>query len=276
MHHIVKMIALSGAFLCLSCGSDPDGVATHADRPDNGSGGAAGTGAGGTSNGGGSSTPGGGGTGSGSGQNVCSPKTEDSPCETRPPQCGCDEGKSCEANRGDGGTTCFTSLNAQLNDACTSFGDCAPGFTCVARVCKQYCYEKADCPGDDGVQCIQFQVDQALGCNDVPGAKVCTNHCIPWIADSCGSELRCYPYSPVGERPGTWQCLPPTANVGSGCSTPNKCGSGYASQLRDECFKWCRIDAAGDCGPGVTCLTYTDGSATGLFWGITPIGYCAP
>ena len=261
MQRYLTILALLSLFSCPSCGSDADGVAEHPDRP-GGEDGDVDSGNPGTSEAGDDAEIDG---ESDVSEQVCAPLVATWTCDTLPPQCGCPEGKSCEANHGDGSTQCFQSQGIEPKHACSVFGDCVAGYTCVDKICKLYCNKDTDCPGQlNGAKCVQIGMPMQTGqCNDIPYAKACTENCVPWEPDSCGTGMGCYPFTGPGVRPPSWTCLPLGGGT-SRCSVSGTCSGGFASTLSDVCRKWCRKNK-NDCD-GAACSSVTVGGASGLYY----------
>ena len=191
------------------------------------------------------------------------------PCEPIS-QCGCGPTQACDVVNGTGVTDCYKPGNIPLSEPCTKAGDCARGATCL-QGCKLFCAKNSDCPGE-GAVC--FQVENSSS-KPVPGMKVCTDHCKPWLGNSCGSGLACGSWSQIGEYPGTFVCIPGGSSM-STCTGLGQCAPGYACAAGSpsgRCRRWCRVGFT-DCSAGQTCQPFYDGTVKGMYWGTTEVGLC--
>ena len=284
MRQIELLVVLAGVLVCLSCGDDADGVASPT-RPNGGAGsgntgGGSGTGVGGGAanggaNGGAGGDTGGGGSGSGqggSGSGVpCESTTET--CEVLT-QCGCAFGAACDF--AGSAMACRDAGNTPLGSACETNVECASGGTCILGACKRFCVQNSDC-GPTGAVCMQIKTtgDSPV---DIPGFKVCLDHCEPWDVTSCGSGAACQPHTGLGVIPGTTYCTTGGTSTAS-CPVGTLCAPGYGcfidgASVRD-CRKYCRPGLPGECPAGQTCRMLADGgNITGYFLGDQVIGMC--
>jgi hypothetical protein len=218
----------------------------------------------------------------------CTPPVVGGQCDTWP-QCGCSGTLACTVTDTTSGLTgCVSSGSTVAYGTCTGTGSgqCKPGFTCVDRVCKQYCNGHSDCGGTYRM-CDQVSV----GGTPVPQMYTCSRLCDPVnpqlddaTYDACGPGANCLPASNrVSDCIGGITAL---GTQGSDCSIPPfggpdifKCAPGFICLSEDPfgftgtCFKFCHNPAAGtsvECGGGLRCWDF----ATTQYAGNTPIGYC--
>lgn len=251
-------------------GGGPDASDESLGPGDSGIGG----GGGGNPGGGGYGATGGSGGGGGYGANggsggggSCVPKK--SPCDLHP-QCGCDPGEACNVKDTAGATVCEDPGSVGQSMACQVINDCLIGSTCVGGGCKAYCGSDTDCPGAGSIAGQCFQVSSSGV--PVPGLKVCTEHCQPWDPYSCNYGLGCFPYGPMGTKPGTFACVTAGTSTGA-CSSGGTCAPGYVC-VSGDCLKWCRVGMS-DCTGSLTCFPLEDTSGNkGMYWGTVEIGVC--
>ena len=287
MRQIAQPVAWIACLVCLSCGKDiPDLFGPVSEIASNGGSGGSdggpgdsggGDAGGGDSGGAGGETPGTGGGPAGSGGSggveVC--ENEIGPCDPYA-QCGCNPGQVCDysygALSGTPTTKCVAGKNGALSTSCNGLGACIPGASCVDNGCKKLCKENADCDAE-GAVCYQVTY-QAIGTKDVPGMKVCTDHCEPWDPASCGKGLGCVKWSELGISPGTFSCIPAITNPTDWCYSTT-CSPGYECRPDYKCHKWCRIgESSKDCPAGETCAPVSDKGKQGYFLGTTEVGVC--
>jgi hypothetical protein len=265
-------------------GGAPDGGGTGG-----GSGGSAGSGASGGDGGGGGGSGGTGGTtggssgqagsdgvgGAGGGGGACTSPSGKGPCDTLP-QCGCLL-RNCDVTGADGTTECVSAGTVLPWNACSDFGQCAKGYTCVSGVCHAFCEDATSvCPGMNA-RCIQLAIDG----NAIPGMFVCTRTCNPVdpsqddaTFDACGPGLGCYPSGTSASR-----CYGPTTATGSqwancadlsGNPDDSKCAPGYVCSLGLTCLKYCLMESA-SCPVDTQCYNFNPVQ----FAGNKAIGYCS-
>ena len=76
--------------------------------------------------------------------------------------------------------------HAPEGDACGGSADCAPGFHCLAAVCKRLCEDEGDCTEPGGICRI------GISCGGAPtGASACTVNCDPAATGGCGAGSSC-------------------------------------------------------------------------------------
>ncbi|MCL2822461.1 MAG: hypothetical protein FWD57_00550 [Polyangiaceae bacterium] len=226
-----------------------------------------GSGAGWGANGGSGGYPGGSGGGGSGGGSTCTTPLKP-PCDVFP-QCGCESGQACDVYDNSGATDCYPSQN-KTTQVCDGYlGECVPGATCVEGSCKNFCKQDYDCPGSNPGQCYQFVTTSG---GIIPGLKVCTEHCEPWNAYSCPSGMGCQTFSGLAVKPGTFGCLP-AGPSSSKCSDTTLCAAGYAC-LGTDCYKWCRMNVAGDCSGAQKCYPLEGGGKQGIYFGTVEIGVC--
>jgi hypothetical protein len=189
--------------------------------------------------------------GSGGDAATCTPPVA-GPCDNFP-QCGCATGQNCDFANSNGETECVASGPKGAYSQCDGPGQCAVGTTCTkaavtatSGLCKPFCDETNDCPGDGRV-CVP-----AFG---TKGFKYCTLACD--LADpstSCGAGIGCFLTDPehtdcvvVGSGTGPNACVGNQLN----CAPGYFCGDPASAP---DCFKWCRLGLGnGDCLGGRQC-----------------------
>lgn len=169
---------------------------------------------------------------------------------------------ACHVRRQGGGrvSRCEPAGSGERGDPCTSSGDCAPGFGCIASgnagACLPYC-----CAGGEDCEQGSYCAERPLRDDVVPGVPdlrvpVCV------AADNCklGEEFPCEGSGCTCEpdetctivRPnGTTSCVVPgTGQAGQACP----CAPGHVcSQGTNKCLKLCGINSAGDDCPNGAC-----------------------
>jgi hypothetical protein len=216
----------------------------------------------------------------------CTPPVAGGQCDTWV-QCGCSGNLACTVTDTTTGLTgCVSSGSTPPYNNCTGTGSgqCQPGFTCVDRVCKQYCNGHSDCGGTYRM-CDQVSV----GGTPVPQMYICSRLCDPVnpqlddaTYDACGPGANCLPASNrvsdcIGGLTGSGvqddDCTTGGAPDINKCAPGNICLGDPIFGIFGTCYKFCHNPAAGasaECAGGRRCWAF----ATAQYAGNTQIGYC--
>lgn len=191
-----------------------------------------------------------------------------STCSTFP-QCGCSSSLACDVTSVDGKQTCVAAGTKTLNQKCTDFGQCAPGFSCVYDLCMPFCASTPDCTaaGSPGCRNVQYVDSATSTTKDIPGFKVCFQQCDPINPSKvCGASTTCLFSSPTQT---TCAAAGTSTTAGSCASDAFTCAPGYICVGTGDCRRWCRVGFTGDCPTGKTCGKLTTApTISGIEYGV--------
>jgi hypothetical protein len=198
------------------------------------------------------------------------------------PQCGCTANQTCQVTDAMGTAGCVAAGSGPQGHGCNTTADCAAGLTCLAGACRPYC-PAASANSQCGIPgtglCIQV-VNDATGTN-VPNETVCLINCALDDPTSCGGIPASGPIAGcvLDTNGGTnTDCQAAGSSMTSTCSgstAPPLCAPGYGCQQLGSglvCAQWCRLDIAGTCQGGATCMQF--GGSGGVIINGTAYGYC--
>ena len=157
--------------------------------------------------------------------------------------------------------------------ACDSDSDCQRGTFCdhVGKVCEPMCMTATDC-GAPGRRCIAA-LSTSPPPAEIPGLQLCTAHCDPETAATCGPGTNC-----VRVTITDFDCTTSAGKIESvACTFSSECTKGLlciGTANSKTCQRWCHPadatvfngcpNAEPYCNPFATAVTY-DG---------VPYGYC--
>lgn len=205
------------------------------------------------------------------------------PCDYQAPQCGCGAPLVCDIDFTDlMGSSC-RAVNAPGNaqSTCSSFSECAGGFTCVnaggGRRCEQFCQQDAECPGPRGRCLIQITTTQGV---PIAGATTCSSNCNPLsttLGGACPTNWKCSFFT-IGQANIVDCSIPGIGGHGAACNTDADCGAGTMCSTFNAvkaCRRVCNKTAGGqECAAinGTTCFGFQEP----LTLAGTEYGICAP
>jgi hypothetical protein len=184
------------------------------------------------------------------------------------PQCGCASGENCDVKTTAGMAACTPAGSVGVNDACSDFGQCVKGTSCVGGLCRPFCGGDGDCTSPGPGACKPVQDSSGAS---IPGFQVCLTTCDPLNPSAaCGSQ------GCTLDGEGSSACVGAGSATGTGaCSSdPNACAPGYVCLSSGDCLHWCRVGgSSSDCsGTGGTCQSFS----TPVYKGSVEYGVCAP
>jgi hypothetical protein len=204
------------------------------------------------------------------------------PCDYHIP-CGCAAPLVCDIDFTDlVGSSCrAVNIPGNAQSTCSSFSECAGGFTCVnaggGRRCEQFCNEDADCAQLRGKCIVQITTEQGV---PIAGATTCSSNCNPLsqaTGGACPANWKCGFFTI--NNTDIVDCAVPGAGVhNSVCTTDADCGAGTMCTTfngQQRCRRVCNRTLGGqECAQvaGTTCFGFVDP----LTVAGTEYGICAP
>ena len=188
------------------------------------------------------------------------------PCKALHDTTDCQPGERCTVVDADQGTMGCIPLGpspVSPGDACFDDTNCPAGTWCDGRtlVCSRFCNGASSCAS----KCVAAESLTAVG---VPGVTVCTAHCDPVDAFSCGNDAACGYDSSAGD----FDCFQSGGKLGGeACSAGADCAPTYVC-AGSLCQTWCHPTEASssDCFGGF-CSSFSN---LAPMYGGDTYGYC--